>query len=83
MARVGCPYAQGRQCPGHVIRVEVTGTLHWLFSPSDEWNFGWYPQAHYSLSCSEKIDHAQRKYHWHELPEELRRVVGVNLKLRA
>ena len=58
---IPCPfvYSRGKQCPGHIVRVEAyKADLEWNFRADDAWFFGWTPRSHYHLFCSEKDNHA-------------------------
>ncbi len=81
---IPCPfvYANGKQCTGHVVRVEAyKADVTW--EPNKEtgkWE-KWIgqPRSHYHLFCSEKENHAgyarpdseQMKFYLNQLPKEL------------
>lgn len=83
-ARIQCPfrYARGKQCTGHVTRVEAyKADLEWALSDDGEATLEWgTPRSHFHLFCSEKDNHAgagrpddsRLKFYWQELPESLR-----------
>ena len=80
---VPCP---SPNCPGHVIRVVCAGALEWSHD-GKRWHFEWYPQSHYELFCSNAAAHShrpiERLFHWHELPKELRLLIGVSQRSRS
>ncbi len=81
--RIACPffYANGKACPGHVVRIEAyKADIEWWRDEAGARRFGFAPRSHYHLFCSEKGNHAgfkrqddpQMKFHWRELPDEIR-----------
>src|ERR1700687_961030 len=79
--QIRCPfvYSRGKQCPGHIVRVEAyKADLEWSFSADGVRSLEWSPRSHYHLFCSEKNSHAGAfkedalKFYWQELPVELR-----------
>ncbi|WGM40354.1 hypothetical protein [Caulobacter sp. NIBR1757] len=84
--RIACPfvYARGETCPGHIVRIEAyKADIAWERDGAGQWRFGFGPRSHYHLFCSEKGNHAgfkrqddpQMKFHWRELPDEIRKVL--------
>jgi hypothetical protein len=80
---VACPfiYANGRKCPGHIIRVEAyKADITWTPGEDGKWrpSVG-EPRSHYHLFCSEKgnhvgargEDHPRMKCYLGQLPEGL------------
>lgn len=81
--RIACPfiYAKGDACAGHIVGIEAyKADIEWVRDPDGVWRFGFAPRSHYHLVCSEKGRHAgfrrpddpQMKFHWRELPDEIR-----------
>jgi hypothetical protein len=86
--RIACPffYANGKACPGHIVRVEAyKADIDWALDGSGKWLFGFGPRSHYHLFCSEKGNHAgfkrqddpQMKFHWRELPDRIRNLLDT------
>ena len=80
---IACPfvYANGRKCPGHIIRVEAyKADVSWTPDKDGQWrpSIG-EPRSHYHLFCSEKgnhagirgEDHPSMKRYLSQLPERL------------
>lgn len=78
-----CPfvYSTGKQCTGHIVRVEAyKADITWESVKDGGWQFYFSPRSHYHLFCSEKGSHSgsfrpdnpQMKFHWRELPDEIR-----------
>ncbi len=85
MISIACPfvYANGRACSGHIVRIEAyKADIEWRLHEG-VWRFGFEPRSHYHLFCSEKDNHAgfkspdspQMKFHWRELPIEVRAIL--------
>ncbi len=87
-SRIPCPfvYANGRQCNGHVERVEAyKADVVWFQQPDGTWavQIG-FPRSHYHVFCSEKGNHAgwkrpdsdQMKFYLDTLPDELRKAMS-------
>lgn len=81
--RIACPfvYANGKACVGHVVAIEAyKADIDWRLDEDGQWRFGFAPRSHYHLFCSEKGNHAgfkrqddpQLKFHWRELPGDIR-----------
>jgi len=86
MDALPCPfvYANGKQCSGRVVRVEVyKADIEWREGPEGEWVFDWSPRSHYHLFCSEKGNHAGykrrdaggMKFYFNQLPDAVRTLV--------
>jgi hypothetical protein len=85
-APIPCPfmYANGRRCPGHIVRIEAyKADLAWASEPTGRWTFDFRPRSHYHLFCSVKGNHAglrrqdpgAMKFWFDQLPEPARRLV--------
>jgi hypothetical protein len=81
-----CPfiYANGKRCTGTITRIEAyKAEIIWERREDRRWVFGFAPRSHYHLFCSEKGNHAgsrrtdnpQMKFHWRQLPEEVRGIL--------
>ena len=60
--KIPCPfvYANGKTCPGHVVRIAAFKVdLEWTLQEDGSWarHIG-EPRSHYHLYCSEKGNHA-------------------------
>lgn len=78
-----CPfvYSTGKRCAGQIVRVEAyKADITWELGKDRSWQFSFSPRSHYHLFCSEKGNHSgslrpdspQMKFHWRELPDEIR-----------
>ena len=85
---IPCPfvYAEGKPCTGEIERIEVyQADIKWSRTPDGTWELDWYPRSHYHLFCSQKGSHSgwaksddpRMKFHWNELPEEVRAVIDA------
>ena len=83
---IPCPfvYANGRACPGHVVRIELyKADLTWDADAASRWRFGFRQRSHYHLFCSEKGNHAgvrrrdptAMKFWLDQLPGPIRRII--------
>lgn len=84
--QVPCPfiYANGKKCPGHVVRIEgYKADLEWKLK-EEGWSFGCSsPRSHYHLFCSEKDNHAgvrgsdseKMKFYYDQLPPTLQAAI--------
>lgn len=88
MDDIPCPfiYANGKRCTGRIIRIEAyKAEIIWDRTESGKWAFGFAPRSHFHLFCSEKNNHAgslrpdnpQMKYHWRQLPDEIRQILSA------
>jgi len=88
MSKIACPliYATGKACAGHIARIEAfKAELWWVQAEDGRWSFEFSPRSHYHLFCSLKNNHAgdlrpdhpQMKFHYRELPEELRALISA------
>jgi hypothetical protein len=80
---IPCPfvYANGKNCPGHITRVEAyKADLSWDRQADGTWKFEWDgPRSHYHVFCSLKGNHAgygrpddsQMKLYLDQLPDGL------------
>ena len=87
MDKIPCPfvYANGKKCPGHVVRVEVyKADVEWSPDANGRWRISRLePRSHYHLFCSKRDNHAgmqrsddeRMKFYRNELPEALREVI--------
>ncbi|MBO6724292.1 MAG: hypothetical protein JJ911_01345 [Rhizobiaceae bacterium] len=84
---IPCPftYANGKRCPGHVVRIEgYKADLEWRLE-GGKWKFGHSgPRSHYHLFCSAKGNHAgydreddpRMKFFASQLPNAVARIIG-------
>ncbi len=84
--RIACPfvYANGRACPGYVVRIEAyKADLAWSTDADGVWSFDFRPRSHYHVFCSEKGNHAgfrrqdpdALKFWFDTLPAEIQRLL--------
>jgi len=86
---VPCPfvYANGRRCPGQIVRVEAyKADLAWSLQSDGTWSFQWdRPRSHFHLFCSEKGNHAgtirgddsRMKFYLDRLPDTVQQVMAA------
>lgn len=58
---IPCPfiYSNGRECAGHIVRIEAHKVdIDWQATKEGGWDFAFPPRSHYHLFCSEKGNHA-------------------------
>jgi len=89
LSQIPCPfiYSSGKQCPGHIIRVEAyKADISWRRQEDGSWKFDWEgPRSHFHLFCSLKNNHAGIKgpdalrYFFNQLPEELQAVIDASI----
>ncbi len=88
MAFLPCPfvYADGKRCPGRIVRVEAyKADLEWRELEDETWLFDWRPRSHYHLFCSERGNHAgykkqdddRMKFSFENLPKEVQRLLDA------
>ena len=83
---IPCPfvYSSGKQCTGHIIRVEAyKADISWSRQGDGTWKFGWdRPRSHFHLFCSLKNNHAGLKgpdalqYFFNQLPKDLQAIIN-------
>jgi hypothetical protein len=78
-----CPfvYSTGKRCSGRIVRIEAyKADITWEAVEDGAWQFFFSPRSHYHFFCSEKGSHSgslrpdnpQMKFHWRELPDDIR-----------
>ena len=87
---IPCPfvYVDGRECSGHIVRVEaLKADLEWLYR-NELWTFSFSaPRSRYHLFCSENGDHAEvrgereisLKFYFQELPTDIQDAILASL----
>lgn len=86
MASFPCPfiYSTGKCCAGQIVRIEAyKADITWELVKDSGWEVYFSPRSHYHLFCSEKGNHSgslrpdspQMKFHWRELPDEVREFI--------
>jgi hypothetical protein len=87
--KIPCPfqYSSGKQCAGHVVRVEAY-KADIVYALDDDGNWGVSirpPRSHYHVFCSEKGNHAgygqaddsRMKFYYQDLPHALKIAIGA------
>lgn len=77
-------YSSGKQCAGHIIRVEAyKADISWRSQEDGTWKFDWErPRSHFHLFCSLKNNHAGLKgpdalrYFFKQLPKDLQAIIN-------